>query len=193
MSVTEFSAQVQYWDRGIDAVPIMTGAASVMDCSDLVDACARLGLSLPMKGRVLDVGCGTARWKRHCQAYQGLDISPSAVAYAKARGISAHVMEGYGPATIAPLFDVAEWVTCFSVFTHIDAAERLDYLKAFAHMAPSLIVDVIPGDGSGGVALWTADVESFERDLTETGWTVRQVAERVSPDAVCHRYYWCTR
>lgn len=183
---------VSYWDRGVEAVPLVTGAASVMDCRDLVDACARLGVRIPLNGRVLDIGCGTGRWQKFCFAYQGLDISPAAVEYATAHGLSAHLIEGYGPSALDTWFGGAEWVSCFSVFTHISFEERHDYLDAFLRIAPNLLVDIIPGNGSGNMTIWTADVPAFEQTLAAIGWQQHRVAERVSPDGVCHRYYWCT-
>ena len=53
-------------------------------------------------------------------------------------------------------------VTCMSVFTHIDETERARYLARFKKLAPRLLVDIIPGDGSGDVPLWTADMDQFE-------------------------------
>lgn len=182
---------VSYWDRGVDAVPLVTGAASVMNCADLVDACARLGVLLPLRGRVLDIGCGTGRWQQFCFAYQGLDISPAAVEFAQRQGLSASLIEGYGPSALDTWFGGADWITCFSVFTHVGFEERHDYLDAFKRIAPNLLVDIIPGSGLGDVSLWTADVPAFEQTLEAIGWTTRHVAERVSPDGVCHRYYWC--
>lgn len=186
-------AAVKYWDQGIDEVPRMTGAAAVMDSRDLVDACERLGVLLPLAGRVLDVGCGTARWQRFCFAYIGLDINPSAVAYAQRAGVTAHLIEGYGPAALDGWLGGAEWVCCFSVFTHIDRDERVDYLRSFHRIAPSLLVDIIPGDGQGDIPLWTAKIDDFEQDAVAIGWRLAAVAERVSPDGVCHRYYRCER
>lgn len=178
-----------YWDRGINRVPEITGALAVMDCRDLADACAKLGVMLPLQGRVIDVGCGTARWQRFCSAYIGLDISPSAVAYAQRAGIAAHLIRGYGPSALDGWLGGSEWITCFSVFTHIPFEERHDYLHAFRRIAPNVLVDIIPGDGSGDVIKWTADVQQFERDLAELGWLQKAVAERRAPDGTVHRYY----
>jgi SAM-dependent methyltransferase len=181
---------VQYWDRGVDLVPHMTGAVAVLDGRDIVDTCARLNVALPLNGRVLDIGCGTARLQRFCQAYIGLDISPSAVLYAQRRGISAHLIHGYGPSALDGWLGGCEWICAFSVFTHMPFEERHDYLEAFHRVAPQLLVDIIPGDGSGDIARWSADVPTFEQDLQDTGWQVVSVAERTSPDGhSTHRYY----
>ena len=184
---------VRFWDRGVDQVPHVTGAARVMDCRDLVDACARLGVLLPLSGRVLDVGCGTGRWQRFCSAYIGLDISPSAVAYVRRQGITAHRIAGYGPAALDGWLGGCEWICAFSVFTHVPFEVRHDYLEAFRRVGQQLLVDIIPGDGTGSFALWTAKVEDFELDLQATGWRVVAVAERVTPSGSTHRYYRCDR
>ena len=183
----------RYWNRGVDMVPLWTGAAAVMDCHDLRDACARLGVRVPLAGRVLDVGCGTGRWQPFCFAWQGLDISTDAVAFARRCGRMAYAIEGYGPAALDGWLGDTEWVCCFSVFTHIGPEERHDYLEAFTRVTTQVLVDIIPGDGLGDVALWTADVAQFEDDLALTGWAIRQAVERTSPDHVVHRYYYLGR
>lgn len=85
------------------------------------------------------------------------------------------------------------WVVCLSVFTHIDRDERRAYLQAFAARAPRLLVDIIPGDGAGGVALWTAQVVEFEADLHDAGFDVQGVYERRCPSGPTHRYYLALR
>lgn len=184
---------VQFWDKGIDRVPQQTGAAAVMDGRDLIDACARLGVMLPLRGKVFDIGCGTARWQRFCELYQGFDISPAAVAYAQRQGIVAHLIQGYGPSALDGLLDQVDWVCCFSVFTHITMEERHDYLEAFHRRSRQLLVDIIPGDGSGDITKWSAHVPTFEQDLVNTGWQVKRIAERIAPAGSCHRYYYCER
>lgn len=183
---------VHYWDKGLDRVPVQTGAALVMDGRDLVDACARLGVSLPLQGKVFDIGCGTGRWQRFCQLYQGFDISPAAVAYAQRQGLAVHLIQGYGPTALDGLLDQVDWICCFSVFTHIPMEERHDYLEAFHRRGRQLLVDIIPGDGGGDITKWTAHVPTFEQDLVHTGWQVRRIAERVAPGGgATHRYYYC--
>jgi SAM-dependent methyltransferase len=181
--------EIRYWNRGLERVPEITGASRVMDCRDLIDACVRLQLTPPLMGRVLDVGCGTGRWQSWCSAYIGLDVSEDAVNYARRAGRIAHLIQGYGPSALDGWLGGCEWVCCFSVFTHIDFEERHDYLEAFHRLAPQMVVDIIPGDGTGDVVKWTADQSQFERDLVDTGWRMQAVAERTSPDGVTHRYY----
>lgn len=182
-----------YWNRGIERVPQITGAESVMDCRDLAQACAQLGVLLPLKGRVIDIGCGTARWQPYCEAYIGLDISPSAVAYANRRGIVAHQIQGYGPDALDGWLVWSDWVCCFSVFTHIPFEERHDYLDAFKRIAPDVLVDIIPGEEGGDVILWRADPERFTQDARDIGWEIVKTADRTSPDNVTHRYYHLRR
>lgn len=200
---------VKYWSRGVDRVPAMTGAATVMDCRDLVDACRGLGVELPLT-HVVDVGCGTGRWAQHCiGAYLGLDISPDAVRYAQRAGRLAMQIAGPDDVALAmTVLDRVAWICCFSVFTHIPREERQAYLKAFPpRIDADLLVDVIPGDGSGTIQLWTARWPEFLDDLVDAGWeprprpgadpeAPRELAvgyERVSPDGVPHRYVWATR
>jgi SAM-dependent methyltransferase len=182
-----------HWNCGVENVPLRTGAATVMDCRDLKDACCGLGVALPL-AHVVDVGCGTGRWATQCVGgYLGLDIAAHAVAYAHAAGVNVSLM--VGPSTVAAiLLDLAEvhWICCFSVFTHIDRSERMAYLQAFAgRPGVQVLVDVIPGDGRGDIGLWTADWPTFQHDLGEAGFVLRVPAyDRISPDGALHRYVW---
>jgi SAM-dependent methyltransferase len=173
-----------YWNKGVSNVPMMTGAASVMNCSDLIDACRGLGVDLPM-GDVLDVGCGTGRLAPFCQGYLGVDIAGDAVTYCHAQGVHARSIDGPSDLPAGP-FDT---ICCFSVFTHINRADHVAYLAQFARRAPQLLVDIIPGDGCGTVVLWTARAEMFESDLRHAGYAVQATYDRTSPDGVTHRYY----
>lgn len=192
-----------YWNQGINNVPAMTGAATLMDGADIKEHAERLGFSLPL-GLVLDVGCGTGRLAPFCLKYEGVDIAADAVAYAQAQGVHAHLISGpvdlphaqkYGVDPGCEL--VYSWVLCLSVFTHIDRAERLAYLQAFADRVDvedgRLLVDIIPGSGDGDVALWSADPAQFEADLAAAGWHVVATYDRVCPSGPTHRYYRCAR
>lgn len=180
-----------YWNTGVDQVPHKTGASLVMDCRDLVDACRGLGVEIPLT-HVVDVGCGTGRWAQQCQGgYVGLDIAEDAIAYAQQAG--RNVVQIAGPEDIAALSLLVQvgWICCFSVFPHISRDERRAYLQAFGGLAPNLLVDIIPGDGSGSIGCWTADPDEFVTDLQRAGWTLHVPSyERVSPDHATHRYYW---
>lgn len=180
----------QYWNRGEVLVPVMTGAATLMDGADILEHAQALGIRLPF-GSLLDVGCGTGRVAQFATAYLGTDIAADAVAYCQARGIRALVVDE--PERLPTTNDGQpfDWITCLSVFTHIDAVERRRYLEAFAGRAPGLLVDIIPGDGAGDVALWTAVPAAFEQQLEEHGWGIVAQYERLCPSGPTHRYYAC--
>lgn len=173
-----------YWNRGIDMVPHVTGAASVMDCSDLVDACKGLGVALPLTN-VLDVGCGTGRWSKFCTGYLGVDISPDAVAYCRRTGVEAQFLITPNAMPEGPY----DTICCFSVFTHIGTLGREDYLYAFATRSRRVLVDIIPGDGRGDIPLWTADPDQFRGSVHDAGYGVSATYTRTSPDEVRHHYY----
>jgi len=203
---------VAYWDRGIANVPMMTGAATLMAGEDILELANVFELDFPLPN-VLDVGCGTGRLARFCAGYLGVDIAPSAIGWCKAHGITAEVIDGPFdlPQTFHDLERCSdcqrldfvqqmaqsrppfEWVVCLSVFTHVDRDERCAYLAAFAARAPHLLVDIIPGDGSGNVALWTAQPAEFERDLVDAGFDVQGTYERLCPSGPTHRYYLARR
>jgi SAM-dependent methyltransferase len=179
-----------YWDRGVRNVPDMTGAANLMDGADLVRICADRGIDLPLPN-VLDVGCGTGRIAQHCSGYLGVDIAPSAIAYCAEQGLDARVIDG--PLSLPHLR--FEWITCLSVFTHIEPDERFDYLEAFASRARFVLVDIIPGAEEGGsVALWTVPPSNFQADLGAAGFAIHGWAEYRWPggrhhEGHTHRYY----
>lgn len=180
-----------YWNQGIAQVPHMTGAASLLDGADIRAHAEALGFTLPFAS-VLDVGCGTGRLAAFARTYVGVDIASDAVAYCHRAQLEAwtisgpHALPAYAP-------EGCQWVTCLSVFTHIDRTERLNYLHGFTLVAPNLLIDIIPGDGSGDVAMWTADVPGFEADLGDAGWRVVAQHERACPSGPTHRFYRCAR
>ncbi len=175
-----------YWNKGVNNVPGMTGAANLMDGSDLVEICATFGVELPLRN-VLDVGCGTGRIAGHCRGYLGVDIAQSAVDYCLRQNLDARLIDG---AHDLPRLRF-EWITCLSVFTHIDADERFDYLEAFATRTRFLLADIIAGDAEGGsVALWRVPPKTFEADLGATGYAIHGVAEFCWNENHAHRYYY---
>lgn len=184
--MTRLHPDAAYWDRGVRNVPDMTGAARLLDARDLVDVCTRLGLALPLAS-VIDIGCGTGRLAQICTRYLGYDICPSAVDYCQGAGLDARLMTG-----LADVTATADLVACVSVFTHIGPRERMDYLRAFTAMAPALLVDIIPGDGSGDTARWTASPEGFEADLRAARWEMVGAADS-RWESVPHRFYLCRR
>lgn len=173
-----------YWDRGVQNVPDMTGAKRLLDARDLMSVCGALGFDVPIKGMVCDIGCGTGRMAQLCEGYHGFDIAQSAVAYCLGKGIEATLITG--PAFFAPrTYDL---VSAISVFTHIDRAERQQYLQTMARLSANVLVDIIPGDGTGEVALWTADPAEFEADVRAAGFVVVGSVDH-QWDLHLHRYY----
>ena len=192
-----------YWDQGVEAVPVMTGASKLLDCRDVRTIAEAFGISLPFED-VLDVGCGTGRVSRVSRAYLGLDIAPSAIAYCGARHIPAMLITGaqdvvhaaaiWRPISMHQMPHTTPWpqAVALSVMTHISATERVSYLRAIAGVADRLLVDIIPGDGTGTVAAWTAEPAEFEEALTLTGWHIRHAESWRWYDRT-HRYYDVTK
>jgi SAM-dependent methyltransferase len=180
--------RLDYWNQGIEMVPHMTGAGHLLDAQDIPSICADLGIALPLQN-VLDVGCGTGRLAVHCEGYLGVDIAVDAVRYAKRAGRNVQLVAG---AHDLPLWNF-DLITCLSVFTHIDRAERRDYLDAFAIRAPMCLVDIIPGDGGGATERWTCDVHEFTTQLEDAGWCVCATTQRGTPDGNVHRYHLLRR
>lgn len=171
-----------YWDRGTANVPDMTGARDLLDARDLVEVCGRLGITLPLVN-VLDIGCGTGRLAQIAEGYVGCDIALSAVDYCAEKELDARLIDK--PGDISGAFG---WVTCISVFTHIDRDERIDYLRWFARLAPDALVDIIHGDGGGSVQVWTADDATFRADVLACGFEIVAVTDLTWGDT-SHRYF----
>lgn len=166
-------------------VPGMTGAASVMDLSDLKPVFEALGIDFS-NAFVLDVGCGTGRLSQVVGQYTGIDVSPSMVAYCEREGIDAKIIR-----RMEDIKGWYDWVACLSVFTHIPRSERQAYLKAFHRVSHKLLVDILPGSESGGIGAWYANVDDFGADLAAAGWVTDGIYEQKSPDGALHRYYKC--
>ena len=83
-------------------------------------------------------------------------------------------------------------VTCISVFTHIGREERQRYLAAFQALSPRVLVDIIPGDGAGDVALWTADPAEFSADVEAAGFRIVHELDQAW-DMNPHRYFLLER
>lgn len=182
--VSALHQYASYWDKGVANVPDMTGAKHLLDGRDFPVIFQSLGMPERLFS-VLDVGCGTGRLSKHCNGYSGLDISPSMVEYCQVRGLDAGLMTC--PVDIVRRGSFS-WVTAISVFTHIDRLERQIYLRAFAAIAPEVLVDIIPGDGSGNVAVWTALPHQFEEDIAAAGFEIVAQADH-QWDMHTHRYY----
>lgn len=161
-----------YWDRGMQHVPSVTGAAHLMAAPDLRAVLDGFNLQTPLRD-VLDVGCGTGRAAQLCTRYLGVDIAPSAISYCMYNETPAQLITGASDIPAGP-FDM---VLCISVFTHMGREERRAYLAAFHTRTRQLIADIIRGDGSGDVECWTALEDEFVEDLAEAGFTVRGIAD----------------
>lgn len=178
-----------FWNRGVNNVPITTGASRVMDCSDIKEVLAALHIAVPLKN-VLDVGCGTGRLSQLCDGYLGVDLASDAVEYCRTQGLQA--LEIDGPDDLPEgTFDI---VTCLSVFTHISPNDRISYLSRFQLHSRQILVDILPGGDYGNWAAWYADTGKFEEAFTvHGGWKSQGTYSRNSPDGVNHRYYHLTR
>lgn len=173
-----------FWNVEVERVPHMTGARTVMDGSDLRQILQRFDFDLHDK-YVIDVGCGTGRLKQLCGGYHGFDITPSMVEYTRQQNIAADSMEEFDTDLKADV------ICCFSVFTHIPREERQKYLAQFIKIAPTVIVDIVPGEEHGDIAIWYADAENFEQDIKDAGFTsfTSFLFGRIPEDGVDHRYY----
>lgn len=174
----------EFWEVPVDMVPYKTGAASVMDMSDVKDVLLQFGLDLSDK-TVVDVGCGTGRLHQLCGTYVGYDIAAGMVMHAKTYGLNVRMIDG--PQDVAAKGDI---VCCLSVFTHIPRPERVAYLNRFRTLAPELLVDILPAEReTGGIPAWFTPSSSFETDLVAAGFENFDSYDRVSPDGAFHRYY----
>lgn len=188
MNASLVDEQIRYWDRGERAVPDVTGAAHLLDCRDIISVLRGFRLEPPLKD-ALDVGCGTGRASSICDGYTGVDVSPSAIRYCQARGINARLIEG--PENINSA--TPRFILCLSVFTHMDRMARKTYLKAFYQSgAKYVLADIIKGDDTGDIALWTANQECFERDVRACGFSFLPPREW-KWDMYTHTYYLLTR
>lgn len=179
-----------YWDRGVKSVPQMTGAHHLLDARDLKTVFDVLGIPVPFTGHLVDVGCGTGRMAKLCadkSKYWGFDIAPSAIEYCRNEGLSATLISG-------PSFQVSkvDLLTCISVFTHIDRPERIAYLNSFAVMSTKILVDIIPGDGSGNVQAWSANPDDMVADLLAAGFKQPRWVNQAW-DMHLHRYFYAER
>lgn len=99
-----------------------------------------LELGLQPKDTLVDVGCGTGRLasqlaKRHLGRFIGIDILPELIEFARVR--ANRVDWEFGVAVEPPLpvaNGMADWVTFFSVFTHLLEEHSYLYLADAARM-----------------------------------------------------------
>lgn len=168
-----------YWSRGAAHAPTTTGAAGLMDCRDLIEVFATLGVAVPVQS-IFDVGCGTGRARlladpRSDWSYLGVDVSPSQIEYARQQKRMVALIDG--PEDIADLDTGAfEWTLMISLLTHLppDLAEA--YLRTVK--SPFLLFDIFPGDGSGSFPVWTQSHAHVARVLDEQGYAIRRIVEK---------------
>lgn len=177
---------VGYWDHGVKNVAAMTGALGLLDAHDIMELCQVMGIKLPLRS-ALDVGCGTGRVAPLCRSYVGVDIAPSSIEYCVQNNLNAYLISGADSLGQWR----TEWTLALSLFTHMDRTERRAYLAKFR--SKYLLADIIPGDGSGEVAKWTADVTEFMADLDEANYKVVRTADKVGLDHVFHQYFWAQK
>lgn len=177
------SQYAAFWDVPADQVPAKTGAAGLLDLSDIREVLHALSIDLS-ELFVVDVGCGTGRLAQACDGYVGYDIAPGMVAYAQAHGVNAQLLT---PETeLVP----ADIVCCLSVFTHITRRDRDTYLRQFAACSPALLADILPaGRDDFSIQAAYSDPAEFEHDLREHGYTSFETYSRTAHTGYGHRYY----
>lgn len=175
-----------YWSCEPDHAPQTSGAADVMECPDLFNAMLGVGLD-PWGMDVVDIGCGTGRFAKFCKTYTGYDVSPGMVEYARRNGLDAHVITSLDDIDVTFLPDC---VVCFSVFTHIDTADRHALLRKLREFDCQVVCDIIEGGSDGGsISFWSVPFDVFMRDVRDAGFVVKSVYARVAPDETTHTYF----
>lgn len=167
-----------------DGVPRAIGLRSADELDDL-HVHLRHGWSF--SGRLLDVGCGIGRVSSLASDYVGVDIAPAMVAHCQERGLDARLIDGPGDLPQGPF----DRTVMLSVMTHMGRAARQEYLAALRPRTGALLVDILPGTETDGIAIAYADPESFEDDLAAVGFTVVATWDISAKDGAPHRYYHC--
>lgn len=108
---------------------------------------------IPSGSRVLDVGCGAGDFlaylldrRKDCVSV-GVDESQFAVELARAKGVTAHVLN----AEREPLTGSFDVVTCLEVLEHVPDSEAL--LRNLGSVGPDLIIVSVPNIGFIGCRL----------------------------------------
>jgi SAM-dependent methyltransferase len=158
----------------------------------------RLGVIRPLAraGRWLDVGCATGHFVEAAaatgMAAEGLDVSPGAVARARARGLTAHLskVEDFVPPA------AYDTITAFDVIEHLlDPRAFIDRLRSWLAPGGTLVL-TLPDVGSiyprllmrrhwfyylPSDHLFYFDPRTIARLLGERGFMVRRVMRAYKP------------
>jgi cyclopropane fatty-acyl-phospholipid synthase-like methyltransferase len=158
--------------------------------ADIEQVCAATGFTL--KGRVLDIGCGTGRIAVLVKgSYVGADITPAMVEYALAHGRSARLIEGPESFDVA-LPDFFDRITMLSVFTHVSREVRRAYLAVIARLLKpegEALVDIFIGPENGDYSYATGERVTFVADIEAAGLTVVSTYAQDYDGTGAHNYF----
>lgn len=145
------------------------------------------GTGFVLKGRVLDIGCGTGRMASLCDDYTGVDITPSFVAYCQQQGLNVHLIESPTDLPVGPF----DRILMASVMTHMPHAERLAYLPEIrSRLDGEALIDILPGiHDAGNVGGWYCDPKTFRADVKAAGFRVVKTLRWTAHDAHEHLYF----
>lgn len=171
-----------YWD-GQHVYNATAGGRS--DTDDFTEWSEGTGFIL--KGRVLDIGCGSGRMAERCEDYTGVDITPSFVEFCIGRGLNVSLIDTATDMPPGPF----DRILMSSVMTHMPHADRLAYLPHIrSRLAGEALIDILPGaHDDGSVRAWHCDADIFRSDLGAAGFKVIRTFEWTARDGWTHLYF----
>lgn len=176
----------QHW-QGQEVYSATTGGRHHMrtDTSDYAEWSEGTGFVL--KGRVLDIGCGSGRMAEACDDYTGVDITPSFVEFCQDKGLNVSLIEGSHDLPEGPW----DSIIMSSVMTHMDHADRVAYLAAIRPiLRGEALIDILPGQhDTGSVHAWRCDPAEFAAAVKTAGFKVVSTFNWTARDGWEHRYY----